>query len=277
MKLGLALSGGGVKCASHIGVIKALEENNIKVDVITGTSAGSIVASLYAMGYNADEILKLFNFFSKGILKGGASYKTEDGKNTFSIKIGGLLSGQSIENAIIQAAEYKQKEYIKDLEMKIAIPSVDIMNGEKYVFTNSDVEDKNYIKDSKIAIAVRSSASYPGVFAPCEYKEHKFVDGGILDNVPADEAKKLGADKVIAVKFAFNKTEKPVGIYGVALKAMDIIFDNRSTREVECSDLVINVDTKDANVFNIKKINDCYKYGYEETIKHIEEIKKLQI
>lgn len=74
MKIGLALSGGGVKGAAHIGVIKALEENGIKIDIIGGTSAGSIVATLYAMGYTPNEMLKLFNYFSKMILKGSPRY-----------------------------------------------------------------------------------------------------------------------------------------------------------------------------------------------------------
>ncbi|MFR5682658.1 MAG: patatin-like phospholipase family protein [Clostridia bacterium] len=276
MKLGLALSGGGVKGAAHIGVIKALEENEIQIHAIAGTSSGSIVATLYGMGYTSEEMLKLFNYFSKGILRGSPMYRSPDGKSDLSIKIGGILSGQSISDALEEAAKLKEMEMISQInKIQIAIPTVDILNGEKYVFTNSPKQEQYYIKEAKISTAVRASSSYPGVFAPCLFKEHKFVDGGVLDNVPADEVKKLDVDKVIAIKFALDKKLKPNGIYGVAMKSMDIIFDNRSRHEVECSDLVLDVDTKDANVFNIKKINDCYRYGYETAILHMIEIKKM--
>lgn len=206
MKLGLALSGGGVKGAAHIGVIKALEENEIQIHAIAGTSSGSIVATLYGMGYTSEEMLKLFNYFSKGILRGSPMYRSPDGKSDLSIKIGGILSGQSISDALEEAAKLKEMEMISQInKIQIAIPTVDILNGEKYVFTNSPKQEEYYIKEAKISTAVRASSSYPGVFAPCLFKEHKFVDGGVLDNVPADEVKKLDVDKVIAIKFALDK------------------------------------------------------------------------
>lgn len=177
--------------------------------------------------------------------------------------------------AIREAAKYKKVLKIRDLKLPIVIPATDIDSGEKFVFTNSETEKDYYIKDSKIEIAVRASSSYPGVFAPCIYKQHKFVDGGILDNIPADEVKNIGADKVIAVKFALSKNEKTKGIYAVAIKAIDMLFDKRSLDEVAIADYVLDINVFDANVFNIKKINDCYKYGYEQTISKMDEIKKI--
>ena len=91
MKIGLALAGGGVKGAGHIGVIKALEENGIEVGYIGGTSIGSIVASLYAMGYTTDEMLKLFKYFSKDIMKvSGNDYKIYTG--SYSLYVGFAIS-----------------------------------------------------------------------------------------------------------------------------------------------------------------------------------------
>ena len=81
MKIGLALSGGGVKGAAHIGVIKALEENDIKIDMISGASIGSAVAVLYAMGYNTSEMLRLFNYFSKEILRADPRYFSYNVRN----------------------------------------------------------------------------------------------------------------------------------------------------------------------------------------------------
>lgn len=277
LKIGLALSGGGVKGAAHIGVIAALIENNIDFEIIGGTSAGSIVAALYSMGYTPNEMLKLFNYFAKIVMKNSPTYTQPDGTKGLSIHIGGLLSGENISFAISEAAKYKKINSMEDLKKIILIPTVDVDNSKKYVFTNSQINEENYIKNGKIDMAVRASCSYPGIFAPCVYKTHKFVDGGILDNIPVDEVKKAGADFIIAVKFALNRNSKTRGIYAVASKSIDIMFEKNSKYEIEEADYIINIDTKDATLLNIKKINDCYRYGYEQTLSKINDIKnKLQ-
>ena len=100
----------------------------------------------------------------------------------------------------------------KDIKMPLAITTVDIKTAQKYVFTNVELkQEKNttYVYDIPIEKAVRASCSYPFVFAPCEYGNCKFVDGGILDNTPAGEVKKLGADKVVTVKFAVDLENDP--------------------------------------------------------------------
>ncbi|MFR8103801.1 MAG: patatin-like phospholipase family protein [Clostridia bacterium] len=274
MKLGIALSGGGVKGAAHIGVIQALEENNIKIDILGGTSSGSIVTALYAMGYSPDQMLKLFQYFSKMILRNSPSYLEPNGKRKLSLQVGGFFSGENIESALKEAGNFKQRRNMKDMLLTIVIPSVDILKGEKYVFTNIDKEDAQYIKSANIETAVRASCSYPGVFAPCPYQDKKFVDGGVADNIPTDEVRLAGADKVISVKFAFNKESKPRGVYGVAMKSIDMIFDNRATKEVENSDYILNIDVGDVMVFNIKKIQQCYEAGYKQTMEQIEKIKE---
>lgn len=112
------------------------------------------------------------------------------------------------------------------------------------------------------------------MFAPCEYKGHKFVDGGVLDNVPTGEVKKLGVDKVITIKFSTGANYEPKNIYEVAFKAIDILCDTRAKEVNEKSDFIINLDLTQASVFNTKKIDYCYEVGYTETIKMIDEIKK---
>ena len=104
MKVGLALAGGGVKGASHIGVIKALQENGIEVDYVGGTSIGSIVASLFAMGYTTEEMLKLFKYFSKTIMKADPKYYWTNVKTTKNFMGYGVLSGENIEIAINECA-----------------------------------------------------------------------------------------------------------------------------------------------------------------------------
>ena len=182
MKIGIALSGGGVKGATHIGVLRALEENNIKIDAIAGTSIGSAIAVLYAMGYNTDEIFKLVKYFAKSILKADPKYLLTGFRSTKSIFGTGFISGEAIEDAIEECARLKGMKYLKDLKMPIAIPTVDIKEGKEYVFTNKDdkettrieqvkgkdgeytvIENKEvkYITDFEIGKAVRASCSYP--------------------------------------------------------------------------------------------------------------------
>ncbi len=275
MKLGLAMSGGGIKGAAHIGVIQALQEENIKVDIVGGTSIGSIVAALYAMEYTPNEMLKLFNYFSKLIFKNSAMYTDPRGKKLLSIQAGGLYSGENIAFAIEEAGKYKNIKKLQDLKIPIVIPAVDLRDSEKYVFTNMGKINDKYLNKADISIAVRASSSYPAIFAPCIYNKHKFVDGGILDNIPVEEVKKIGADKVIAIRFKLNKTSRTIGLRSTLNKAIDIMFSKIEGEEVKKADYVIEIDTQDVNPFDFKQSNKCYKYGYLQAKKEIANIKKM--
>ena len=275
MKLGLAMSGGGIKGAAHIGVIQALQEENIKVDIVGGTSIGSIVAALYAMEYTPKEMLKLFNYFSKLIFKNSAMYTDPRGKKLLSIQAGGLYSGESIAFAIEEAGKYKKIKKLQDLKIPIVIPAVDLRDSEKYIFTNMKKLNDKYLNKADISVAVRASSSYPAVFAPCIYNKHKFVDGGILDNIPVEEVKKIGADKVIAVRFKLNKTSRTVGLRSTLNKSIDIMFSKIEGEIVKKADYVIEIDTQDVNPFDFKQSNKCYKYGYLQAKKEIDNIKKM--
>lgn len=275
MKLGLAMSGGGIKGAAHIGVIQALQEENIKVDIVGGTSIGSIVSALYAMEYTPKEMLKLFNYFSKLIFKNSAMYTDPRGKKLLSIQAGGLYSGENIAFAIEEAGKYKNIKKLQDLKIPIVIPAVDLRDSEKYVFTNMGKINDKYLNKADISIAVRASSSYPAIFAPCIYNKHKFVDGGILDNIPVEEVKKIGADKVIAIRFKLNKTSRTIGLRSTLNKAIDIMFSKIEGEEVKKADYVIEIDTQDVNPFDFKQANKCYKYGYLQAKKEIANIKKM--
>ncbi len=275
MKLGLALAGGGVKGAAHIGVIKALEDNHIPVHVIGGTSIGSVVAALYAMGYSPDKMLEIFHFFAKEIIRANPKHMVSNVRKTKKILGYGLLSGESIEIAVRECAKEKKIKSIEDVKMPLVIPTVDILDSREYVFTNKKREEKQYIHDISIEKAVRASCSYPVIFEPCEYGKHQFVDGGILDNLPAREVRKLGANKVLSVKFSAGLAFKPKNAYDIAFKAVDILFDNRSQDAIKESDYTLDLDVSQASVFNIKKIDYCYNMGYITTISRMKEIKKM--
>ena len=266
MRIGLALSGGGIKGTAHIGAIKAFEENQIEISAVTGTSIGSIITVLVAMGYTADQMLDLFNYFAKDIFRAEPRYLMSNIKNSKRLLGYGALSGETIENVIDECAKYKGLYNITDIKMPIAISSVDIINCKKHVFTNRIVKnDEKYINNISIGKAVRASCSFPGLFAPCEFENYKFVDGGILDNVPVEELEKLKVDKKIAIKFPPDLTDNPKSAYDVAFKAIDVMFNEKDERAVKECDYVINVKIPSGNVFNVKKIKDCYNKGYIET------------
>lgn len=279
MKIGLALAGGGVKGAGHIGVIKALQENGIEIGYIGGTSIGSIVTSLYAMGYSTDEMLKLFKYFAKDIMKVDPKYYWTNVKSRKNFMGYGLISGENIEMAINECAEIKGIKKITDIKIPIVMPTVDIKENKKYVFTNHEYDDKfkedTYIRNATVGKAARASSSYPGVFAPTILGTHKFVDGGVIDNLPAQEVRRLGAEKVLSVRFSSEKNSDPKNLVEVAIKSVDLMFDQRTAAEIASSDYSITLDLAEASVFNIKKIDYCYEQGYITAMKNMAQIKEI--
>ena len=172
MKLGLCLAGGGVKGAAHIGVLKCLEENKIKIDLIGGTSSGSIVSALYAANFSADEIYVIFKKYCKKI-------KYVDFFNiiklilglifTGSIVIDGLNNGKAIENLIEKMCNKKQIKNISDIKIPLAIPCVDMCKGNVICFTSCNfrkdfLDCVKFVNDIEIGKAVRASCSYPRSF-----------------------------------------------------------------------------------------------------------------
>lgn len=293
MNIGIAFSGGGAKGAAHIGVLKVLEKNNIHPFAVTGASIGSIIASLYAMGYTPDEMLKLFQYFSKSILRADVKYLFSNLKTTKSILGQGIISGEDIEEIINECAKLKGYKYIKDIPMPISITSVDLITKKECVFTNKQQNEisyntkdaktaekqlfehkqKEYISNIEIGKAVRASCSYPGVFAPLEYKNYKFVDGGILNNIPADELQLLGADKILTIRFPAEKNENPDRMVDVLFRSIDIAFENRDEANIKNSDYILDIFLPSSAVFDVKQINLCYEEGYKVAMQEIRNIK----
>lgn len=282
MKIGIALSGGGIRGIAHAGVLQALENNGIKIDIIGGTSAGSMVGSLYAMGYKPEEIYILFRKHAKKII-GTNAYPIILGIRSFMNKenngIKGFRKGKSIEEVYNMLAKDKGIENIKQVKMPLIIPSVDIMESKEYIFTNripdSLKNDTRYITDISVGEAVRASSSFPAIFDLCNIEKHAFMDGGALDNIPVDEVKKQGADKVIAVKFDSDKIDENSNIMDIVMKTVDIMGNKISEQNLEQSDFVLNVYTDKVGLLDIEKLDKCFEYGYEAVIKNLESIKKV--
>lgn len=280
MKLGLALAGGGIRGIAHAGVLKALEDNNIKIDVIGGTSSGGIIATLYAMGYSPYYIYELFKrcakdvvAVNKGIIKTGIkAFKMK--KET---KLKGLNSGEILEKKFDQIANKKGIKKVRDIKMPFAITAVDISDINKYIFTNNVSKNSysNYITDINIGKAIRATSSFPGVFCPVKYKNHMFLDGGILDNVPVQEVRKQGATKVIAVNFAADRINENSNVMDIIMRTIDGMGNKISERNLNKSDFLLTVPTDKTGLLDVEKLDSCYKYGYEAVINNLDSIKNL--
>lgn len=278
MKIGLALGGGGIRGIAHAGAMKALEESGIKPYAIGGTSSGSMVAALYALGYSPYYIYILFKRYADKLSKLNSG-KVASGVKNFvinkKVSVNGLKTGDSIEEMYNKLAFKKGINQISQIQIPLVIPAVDIKNSKEYIFSSVMSDDERYISDISLGKAVRASSSFPIVFCPCIYKEHIFVDGGALDNVPAIEVKKLGVDKVISIKFESDPVDKDSNIMDIGMKVVDIMGNKVSEESLGSSDYIITIPSDGTGLLEAKKIDYCYKSGYNTVIKNIDEIKKI--
>lgn len=277
MKLGLALAGGGMRGIAHAGFLKALEENNISVDCVGGTSSGSHIAFLISIGYNSQEIFELFNKEAMNLIgKNSNSIVLNTILFNKKIKLDGLRSGKPIEDIYNRIANEKGIKYIKDIKKPLVITATNIVDEKEYIFTSTPCDNTDkYITDIEIGKAIRASSSFSVVFDPCKYKDKIFLDGGILDNVPVDEVKKIGADKVIAVKFNSDKINNCSNIMDIAMKTVDMMGNKISELNLQNSDLVITIDTDGTGLLDIENAEYCFNSGYLAGIQNIEKILEI--
>lgn len=284
MKIGLSFAGGGIKGAAHIGVLKAFEEENIKIDYISGASSGSIIATLYAMGFNHKEILNIFKKYSEKI-------KYFEPRNIIKLIYGilikrkiiidGLNSGEIIEKIVNEIAHKKNIKKIKDIKMPLLIPSVDIHSGKVYFFCSKEKRIKysdKIIYESNIEIgkAIRASCSYPLIFSPCKYKNTKLIDGGIRENIPWKGLKEIGADKVISIVFEKELSGNNfMNIVEVVGDSLDILSHELLNYEIIGTDYLLKIKTKNISLLDKTKIDELFNFGYKITKSKIKEIKNI--
>ena len=176
-KIGLALSGGGMRGLAHIGVLKALEREQVTIDCLAGTSMGGLVAAGYAAGLSPE-------FLEQEALR-MSSLRRILALADPSLPRRGILGGQKVRQYLIGHIGDRTFE---DLELPLALVTVDLNSGHKVI-----------LRQGLVADAVRATGALPGLFTPVEWGDQLLVDGGLLDNLPADVARSLGADVVIAV------------------------------------------------------------------------------
>ena len=281
MEIGLALAGGGIRGIAHAGVLKALDENNIKVKAIGGTSAGSIVATLYAMGYKPYYIYVLFKKYAQEIINiSNASLLNGLGNLIKSKKVGfsGLNDGIMLEKMFNEIALRKRIRLIEDIKKPLVISTVDIAEAKEYVITNCAPRDNlkdNYITEIEVGKAVRASSSFPAFFCPCEFKNHIFMDGGVLGNTPVLPLKQICDKKIIAVNFESDSVGEDCDVMDVIMKSLDIMGNKISEKSFEQSDLILTIPTDGAGLFDIDKLDKCYQFGYNTVMRNLKKFRDL--
>lgn len=283
MKVGVALAGGGLKGVAYIGALKAFEELGVKLDYISGTSSGSMAATLYAIGCDCDEIKKIIVESYKGIIKipkkpiisSVGTYLTKK-----QLKLEGLISGERVENLIQKAAEEKNCKNISDIEIPLAIATVDTISTKECIFMSKNYNLKNdnidYIYDISIGKAVRSSMAFPGIFTTSKFDKYNFIDGGTKDNLPVKVLKDMGADVTIGLSFKLDDYDmENQNILSILLRTVDI-FSLKDVLEAQKeSDLAIEIDAKGTSLMEINDIDKCIQIGYNAIMDNKENILRL--
>lgn len=213
--IGLACTGGGTKALSSLGVIKALEELNIKISAISGTSIGSCIAVLYAMGYTTDEIEEKLKIYTIEYPK----FTVKDKILTpFKLLVrGGGKNPTIITKTIREATEAKGKRLMSDLDMPVFIPTMDITEKKTVYYTSRMIKNEECYMDRPIEEAVKNTCSLPLLYVPnnvyIDGKLHQFLDGGMTHNIPTHRMNQF-ADYVIGVENVYYKetNQKKVNI-----------------------------------------------------------------
>ncbi len=213
-RIALVLGGGAARGFAHIGVLKILENNQIPIHMIIGTSAGSFVGSLYAYGFNAYQLQKI----ALGIERGDIA--------DFTIPDNGFIKGDLLEDYVNRMLRNTPME-------KLRIPfhavATEVPNGRETVFGSGNTGK-----------AVRSSCSIPGVFNPVLISGRMYVDGGVVSPVAVDAARRLGADVVIAVDISSDlDTTQPSGAIETILQSINIMSSKISVDQLSRADIVI--------------------------------------
>ncbi|MEO8650228.1 MAG: patatin-like phospholipase family protein [Acidobacteriota bacterium] len=252
-KVGLALSGGGARGFAHLGVIEVLEAHSIPLDYISGTSAGSFVGGALASGMTAAEIIDLGRKISWFNMT-GLSYSPR-----------ALLSNASMGNFIKQRFPAGM---IEELKVPYAAVACDLGSGEQVLFTEGD-----------LSFAIRASCAVPGVFAPLETSDGRMlIDGGVVNPVPVNVVRAMGADVVIAVDLiACGSTfrSSPRTMLGMLFQSAMLLLRAASKNQNYHADLLIAPEIAHLRPDEISKREELIDLGREAAEIRIDEIKEI--
>jgi NTE family protein len=220
VRLGLALGGGAAKGFAHIGVIQVLEEAGIRPSLVVGTSAGSLVAALYASGLKGAPLQALAESMDEAMF---ADWRLPLGRP-------GLLRGEALARFVSQQVKGRQ---IQELPLSLGIVATNLHSGQAVLFQRGDV-----------ATAVRASSAVPAVFQPVSVSGQDYVDGGLVSPVPVRFARQMGADVVLAVDISTPPQANPANdLLQVLLQTFNIMGQSINDFELRQADVVVKPTT----------------------------------
>ena len=282
-KVGLVLSGGGAKGFAHIGVLKVLEEAGVKIDYIGGTSMGSVIGGLYATGYNAAQIDSIFqstnfnelindfiprsskNFYEK---RNDELYALVLPFNKFKVGIPEALS-KGMYNFNLLSSVTRSVRYQRDF-LKLPIPflciGTDIETGKQVILNNGN-----------LAQAIIASSAFPSLFSPVQIDGKLIVDGGVTNNYPIDEVRKLGADIIIGVDVQDDllKRTSLKDATKILVQINNLHTIEKMKENIKKTDIYIKPDIRDYGVISFDKGQEIIKKGEEASFAVYEKIKLL--
>ncbi|MDD3774888.1 MAG: patatin-like phospholipase family protein [Sulfurovaceae bacterium] len=247
-KIALALGGGAAKGFAHIGVIKILEQHGIKPDIITGTSAGSIIGSFYASGMNSIQLQqKAIDLESNGLMD-------------FTLSTEGFIKGEALQNFINRSVNNKQ---IQNLKIPLGIVATNKDTGATAVFIFGNTGQ-----------AVRASASVPNIFQPVKIGNSYYVDGGLTQPVPVTAAKQMGADIVIAVDISAKPKSGASGLLSTLDQTINIMSQVALTNELKKANVVIKPNLERLSSVSFDSKHQAILEGEKAAIRMLPAIKK---
>ena len=234
--IALALGGGGAKGFAHIGVIKVLESHGIKPKIVTGTSAGSFVGSLYASGKSPYQLQHI-----------ALTYKESDIRD-LTLNRQGFIAGQKLQDFVNQHVANKP---IEKFPIRFAAVATRLDNGRKADFIKGNAGQ-----------AVRASCSIPNVFVPATIGGTQYVDGGLVSPIPVQTAKAMGADLVIAVDISARPTgNQPVSMWGLLDQTLNIMGQQSINQELAQANIVIQPKVGHIGTLDLKASNQTILEG----------------
>src|SRR5688572_25293628 len=269
--IGVALGGGSAKGFAHVGVIRWFEEHRIPIDRITGTSMGGLIAGAYAAGMSSAELDSLLVRTNWDEVFGSSTYsfkaiaRKEDARaypSWFELRMRGGMSlpgslnrGQQVDLLIERIAGlYTDLPSFDSLPTRYRTTAVDLRTGSLIV-----------LRDGPLATAMRATMSLPGVFPPVHFRNFVLVDGGAMNNLPADVVKEMGADIVIAVSVAGpeDTTDVASGLFGIANQTVNAMKLASTRRSAAHADLVVQADVATLGGKDWRRARELIDGGYD--------------
>jgi NTE family protein len=271
-KLGLVLEGGGALGLAHIGVITWMEEHRIPVSYVAGTSMGGLVGGMYATGLSPAQVRELINGINwDQVLSGVTPFRDlsfrrkQDardfpGQLEFGLRGGlqfpsGFNTGQGVNLVLDKVAlPYSEIASFNDLPIPFACVSTDLVSGKPHVF-----------RDGSLAFAMRSTMSLPGIFTPVRSGKHLYADGFMLDNLPVDVGKEMGADVTLAIHLETAPMDPNTNLssFGVLGQSISVMSAVNVVHSMEMADILVTVPLQKYTTLDYNKADAIIKLGYD--------------